>query len=167
MADSLAEAREAERRVASERVKGEHARFFRAVDNNDRDLARRLAKKVDVNIVDPFGSSLLHHAVTSGSLAMVRILVESKANVNGFDQNGLSALHLACSQSDEKVTRFLLLESQAHWSLDWSIPSSTGCCDLLYGDREEDSSPLSCSQLRPLCRILSTWLHRSRPVSSI
>jgi uncharacterized protein len=69
-----------------------------------------MAKGANPNIAsnNPMQVTPLHSAVAAGQMAVVRMLVESGANVNAVQQQGFTALHGAANLGDELIVRYLL-----------------------------------------------------------
>jgi ankyrin repeat protein len=69
-----------------------------------------MAKGANPNIAsnNPMQVAPLHSAVAGGHMAIVRMLVESGANVNAVQQQGFTPLHGAANLGDELMVRYLL-----------------------------------------------------------
>ncbi len=69
-----------------------------------------MAKGANPNIAsnNPMQVAPLHSAVAGGHMAIVRMLVESGANVNAVQQQGFTPLHGAANSGDELIVRYLL-----------------------------------------------------------
>lgn len=66
------------------------------------------AGKVNLNTVYLSGMPALHEAVLSGNLECVRLLVKYGADIHQRDEDGWTALHIACSDGYPRIARFLL-----------------------------------------------------------
>ncbi|OEY86871.1 hypothetical protein BIY23_04570 [Wolbachia pipientis] len=73
--------------------------------NRLRDL---IEKAADVNAVNCFRKTLLHHAAQMGSIKMVRDLIAKGANVNAVDHLGWTPLRYAVRRCAIKVSRDLI-----------------------------------------------------------
>ena len=65
------------------------------IDNIKRFIKKNFGQKADANIKDKDVNKLLHHAVESGNLKMVKRLIDKKADVNIKDEYGNTPLHNA------------------------------------------------------------------------
>ena len=141
-------------------IKNDVRLFFKAVSANDLSTVKKFAQFLDVNQVDNFGSTLLHHAVAGGSLAVVKVLVQHKADLNRYDQNGWTPLHHACSQADEKVG-FLRREGECVLTeeADWHVFVASRCARRTNYSRSENAFACNCSEPPSIGSILSTRLH--------
>src|SRR5690348_1942999 len=70
-------------------------------------LQEELDKGVSVNLAGYSGWSPLDCAVLNDKLDAAKLVIERKAAVDEV-RNGLTALHLACTFSDDTVVAFLL-----------------------------------------------------------
>jgi uncharacterized protein len=71
------------------------------------------------NLSDSFnagGESLLHAAVKSGFLSMVKLLISKGATVDGQDESGNTPLHFAAALGKKDIVKFLL-DSKADTTL--------------------------------------------------
>ncbi|XP_059587885.1 protein phosphatase 1 regulatory subunit 27 [Alligator mississippiensis] len=66
------------------------------------------AGKVSLDTIYPSGMAALHEAVLTGSLDCVKLLVKYGADVHQRDENGWTALHMACSDGHAHIARYLL-----------------------------------------------------------
>lgn len=62
----------------------------------------------DQNGITREGMTPMHHAVISGSIDGVHLLVKTKADVHKTDENGLTALHYAAYQGHWEIVKILL-----------------------------------------------------------
>jgi ankyrin repeat protein len=71
--------------------------LLRAVENNHETSAELLLSlpDTDVNIQNEFGNTALHHAVSTGNVSMVTLLLESGADPSVLNREGVSARMLA------------------------------------------------------------------------
>lgn len=85
--------------------------------------------KVDVNTAHPLiGGVPLTTAVRCRNLAMIRLLVDQGANVNAMNEDGTSALLVACNLGDLEIVTTLL---SAGADVNYSNPRDN--CTPLYG----------------------------------
>lgn len=63
--------------------------------------------KADVNIADIANVTPLHEAVKSGSLELVKLLVESGVDIGARDKFGRTAVSLASFMKKEKILKYL------------------------------------------------------------
>ncbi|GKT88777.1 NACHT and ankyrin domain protein [Colletotrichum tofieldiae] len=81
-------------------IQGEHVEVCQALIREAGDYL--------VHAMDDERRSPLHHAASWGNLDIVGLLLDHKAAVDGQDNKGLTALHVAVSQGYEKVVDLLL-----------------------------------------------------------
>ncbi|XP_028395332.1 serine/threonine-protein kinase/endoribonuclease IRE1-like [Dendronephthya gigantea] len=62
----------------------------------------------DVNGKDTYGWTVLHYAVTKGTLEIVKYLVEQDADVNGKDKYGWTVLHTAVTEGTLGIVKYLV-----------------------------------------------------------
>ncbi|EFJ38443.1 hypothetical protein SELMODRAFT_73489, partial [Selaginella moellendorffii] len=67
------------------------------------------------------GSTLLHHAVASGSPSVVRLLLKYGVHVNSVDKAGWTPLHVAVRCQQRDILRVLL-----NRGADWTIANEVG-----------------------------------------
>ncbi|KAF7977136.1 hypothetical protein HWV62_4537 [Athelia sp. TMB] len=81
-----------------------------AAQNNQLSLLRSLVSEVpkQVNAVDVDGRTPLHWAASSGSIDIVRYLIDQKAEVDKADGSGWTPLHIASSAGQEEVVKELV-----------------------------------------------------------
>lgn len=83
--------------------------FLNAVKNgNAREVAQWLNRGVDANTVDPAGQTVLHLAARAGALDVVRVLVDTRANIDRRNANGETAIMLAALGGHRSVVEFLI-----------------------------------------------------------
>jgi ankyrin repeat protein len=68
-------------------------------------------KSVDVNAVIPGKQSLLHTAIASGNVDMVRVLLEHGANVNSKNLQNQTPLYVAAIKGRAKIVELLLADA--------------------------------------------------------
>ncbi|XP_067089828.1 protein phosphatase 1 regulatory subunit 27 [Osmerus mordax] len=66
------------------------------------------ARKIRLDTVFLSGMAAIHEAVLSGNLECVKLLVKYGADVHQRDEDGWTALHMACSDGYPDIARFLL-----------------------------------------------------------
>ncbi|NXP23760.1 PPR27 phosphatase, partial [Scytalopus superciliaris] len=66
------------------------------------------ARKVTLDTIYPSGMAALHEAVLTGNLDCVKLLVKYGADIHQRDENGWTALHMACSDGYADIARYLL-----------------------------------------------------------
>ncbi|KAI1043914.1 hypothetical protein LB505_003343 [Fusarium chuoi] len=110
----------------------------------DKDWADKLKvmleiRKIDVNLVDSKGETILHRAVTKRSYQMIKeILTTAKAPANSRDSRGLTPLALACLTLDsDAVSPFLETDS-----VDVNIADIKGYTPLHHAVQEH-SAPIT------------------------
>jgi ankyrin repeat protein len=80
-----------------------------AVKSGNRALIHSiLSKRVDVNALDPDGTSALHWAVRGGDLDTVRLLIGAGARINTSNRYGVTPLSLAALNGDAASATALL-----------------------------------------------------------
>src|SRR5260221_1435906 len=95
--------------VASLRAAGPGIPLVEAVKNADAAAVRALLKqKVDVNAVEPEGTTALHWAAHRDDAATVDLLIRAGANVQAADRYGITPLSLACTNGSVAVVDRLL-----------------------------------------------------------
>ncbi|XP_028395304.1 uncharacterized protein LOC114519378 [Dendronephthya gigantea] len=67
-----------------------------------------LLKSVDVNAKDTDGWTVLHSAVTEGTLEIVKYLVQKGADLNGKKTNGSTVLHSAVAKGNLEIVKYLV-----------------------------------------------------------
>ncbi|KAG8196720.1 hypothetical protein JTE90_014456, partial [Oedothorax gibbosus] len=84
-----------------------------AIKNGWVDIVKCILKRENCNIEakTDYGWTPLMYAVDTGNLVLTKLLLEAGANVHGCDEDGETALHLACNSddSDVELVRTLLL----------------------------------------------------------
>ena len=74
----------------------------------NNEVAKHLIKNVeDINSKSGYGTPLMA-ATVKKNVALVKLLLENKANPNIADQNGSTALHFSVIFSDEEMVKILL-----------------------------------------------------------
>ena len=85
---------------------------MRAVRTEDANqVVSGLAWGGDPDVQDKKGWTLLHHAVYKGALEVVKVLLDSEANVNIQDKHGRTALLLGSYRGNLEVNPFVALKS--------------------------------------------------------
>jgi ankyrin repeat protein len=81
-----------------------------AADHDHLDVVTfLLSKNSDVNAVDTDKSwTALHYAASNGNVAMVKLLLANKANINAKDRFGYTALHIAADNDRKNVIDVLV-----------------------------------------------------------
>ncbi|PFH45588.1 hypothetical protein AMATHDRAFT_8954 [Amanita thiersii Skay4041] len=81
-----------------------------AAQNNQPGLLRTLVNEDPkrVNAVDEDGRTPLHWAASSGSIEMMRLLIDQNAEVDKPDNSRWTPLHIAASAGREDVVRELI-----------------------------------------------------------
>lgn len=84
--------------VADEEKQNDEDRLKRAVRDGDETMVRRLVK--GGVLVNPksrqwFGGTILHDAIASGKVSIVKLLLQAKADVNATTQDNRTCLHVA------------------------------------------------------------------------
>ncbi|XP_072031520.1 ankyrin repeat and EF-hand domain-containing protein 1-like [Amphiura filiformis] len=75
---------------------------------NEKICQLLLENKAEANSVQPStGRSALHAAATSGSIAVVRTILQKGGDVNQADKNNITAVHLACKHGHFDILRLL------------------------------------------------------------
>ena len=70
--------------------------LYGAVKNGDKQFVKELLdRSTDINAVDEYGLTFLHHAVAAGQKEIAAILLEHNASVNIKDKAGRTPLHYA------------------------------------------------------------------------
>ncbi|KAF4443334.1 Ankyrin repeat domain-containing 50 [Fusarium acutatum] len=104
-------------------------------DNDWADKLKTLLKlrRIDMNLVDSKGETILHRAVTKRSYQMIKeILAKAKAPTNSRDSRGLTPLALACLTLDsDAVSPFLEADS-----VDLNIADTKGYTPLHHAVQE-------------------------------
>ncbi|KAJ8399720.1 hypothetical protein AAFF_G00408250 [Aldrovandia affinis] len=93
------------------------------------------ARKVLLNTIYPSGMAALHEAVLSGNLECVQLLVKYGADIHQRDEEGWTALHMACSDGFPNIARYLL-------SLGASADAENEC-----GEKPADLIDSDCKEL--------------------
>ncbi|KAJ8389181.1 hypothetical protein AAFF_G00123870 [Aldrovandia affinis] len=96
------------------------------------------ARKVRLDTIFHSGMAALHEAVLSGNLECVKLLVKYGADVHQRDEDGWTALHMACSDSYPEIARYLL-------SLGASTVAENEC-----GEKPADLIDPECKELAKL-----------------
>lgn len=88
--------------------------LLRAVDNGYVEAAAVLLSLVetDVNARDEYDNTALHHAVSSGNLSMVDLLLEHHADPDIVNRDGVSPFDVARSLTSKSQTILQALEGQ-------------------------------------------------------
>ncbi len=81
-----------------------------AADINNAAFAQALVAISDVNAADSKGYTALHYAIEAGSLPIVRMLIQAKANPMAQTKEGDSSLELAVMRPNENILNYLLDE---------------------------------------------------------
>lgn len=76
--------------------------------STDKLLIKLIEIGCDKNGITREGMTPLHHAVISGSISAVKILVTINADIHITDENGLTALHYAAYQGHWEIVKILL-----------------------------------------------------------
>ncbi|GAB5359495.1 hypothetical protein AAMO2058_000548700 [Amorphochlora amoebiformis] len=71
-------------------------------------LKNERVRKRRVKAADRHGKTLLHHGAVQGSLAVVSLIVNLKADINAASLKGNTPLHFACKRNNEKVIDYLM-----------------------------------------------------------
>ncbi|KAK7477797.1 hypothetical protein BaRGS_00030980 [Batillaria attramentaria] len=83
------------------------SKLRRAINSGDFKTVQRLVKGgVDVNA--SYDSTLLHEAVSMSSAELVEMLIRAGADANRTNQDGRTALHLACRGGHVDIVRSLI-----------------------------------------------------------
>jgi len=128
-----------------------HSQFIQTLRTCSIEKTRELiSQKADVNCLKsyPCFKTALHHAVESGDVSLISLLLQHKANVNAASEGGTTPLHCAVKQftSLAMVVLQMLMCARA----DLSVPDETGATPLLCAQKVVLSSLHSmttCSQL--------------------
>lgn len=84
--------------------------FLAAAKSGDLDSLKKYAKEVkDINITDNEMNSALHLASAQRNIAIVKFLIESKADLNAQNLKGETALHIAAFNNMQKNISKLLV----------------------------------------------------------
>lgn len=98
---------------------------FEAVKSSNLSLLKAsLQNRVDINIQDTNGMTLLHHAINSNHVEIVKYLLKNGADVTKVDNNGETTLHIAASKNQLKIAN-ILLENINHHELKKFIDAKT------------------------------------------
>jgi len=92
-----------------------YRRFFEAASKGSLEEIKGFIRDhpgLNLNQKDSNGRTALHIACKNGDHAIVRVLVDSKANLEARERQGNTALQIACRKGDLEVTEFLV-ESKA------------------------------------------------------
>ena len=76
--------------------------------NKHEVLKKMLLLGSDPNIKDSNGWTALHYAAQNGDLESVKILIDKKANINSFSNNGRTPLHLASKMNRKYIVKYLI-----------------------------------------------------------
>ncbi|GBM77457.1 Ankyrin-3 [Araneus ventricosus] len=100
-----------------------------AIKCESLDIMETLLKhsKIDINLKGLEGRTLLHHAAVSGSLEIVKRLVEKGAAINGRDSAGAKPIHVAAREGHQDIVEYFLTEG-----LDIDDRGENGCSLLHY-----------------------------------
>ena len=77
-------------------------------NNKHEVLKEMLLLGSDPNIKDSNGWTALHYACQLGDFESVKILIDSKANINAFSNNRRTPLHLAAKMNREEIVNYLI-----------------------------------------------------------
>jgi len=72
-----------------------------------------------VNLKNGIGATPLHYACLYGSEKIVKLLIQSGANVNAFDKAGNTPLILSTAHKDIEIFRFLIEQAGADPTIKW------------------------------------------------
>ena len=88
-------------------------RLLDAIAKGDRSAVQQLLRnRVDVNTVQPDGSTALMLAADRGDVDIARLLIRANADVNAANEYGATALFVACARGNADLVT-LLLEAKA------------------------------------------------------
>ena len=88
-----------------------------AVRNGDYDCLKALGADLKT-LRDPFGASVLAHAVAAGALKSTQLLVDAGSDVNQADTFGVTPLMLAAQLEDLQILQLLLAKGAKPGALD-------------------------------------------------
>ncbi len=124
--------------------------FFELIINGELDAVRRQITRDPVlaTMADELGRSPLHLAVIHGHLAIVNVLINAGADVNGVDRlKNYTPLHYAAFYSFPKIMQFLLSRradvyvSDRDGNLPLHLAAANGCPATVEILLEWNSSP--------------------------
>jgi len=73
-----------------------------------------LVARAKMDILDPFGNTLLHYASEAGNIELVRLfVVQAHANASTKGSRGNTALHWAARMGHVEILRILVSEGKA------------------------------------------------------
>lgn len=110
--------------------------LYLSLINGNIDVAEVLISESNVNLVDEFKKSLLHHAIALGRLRIVQSLINRRIDMNIQDHEGKSALHYAILFKHAETAKFLIdsgalpgpLDEEGKSPLHYAITS--GCMNI-------------------------------------
>ncbi|MGE0792283.1 MAG: ankyrin repeat domain-containing protein [Sandaracinaceae bacterium] len=142
---------------AFERYQREHHALAMAVERGDADeVDRALADGADPHSVDTLGSPVLHIAAALGHVEIMRLLIDSGADVNLRDEFMGTALILAANGADRAAVE-LLLERGADPTMRNDLGESA--------EDRADRTPYGDPSLVPLLRDAAARRSGERPVT--
>ena len=92
---------------------GRTALHMLAVKGTAADLQLLMDRGVDVNLQDNDGNTLWHHAIEHKDKEICLLLLKNNVELNAINQQGMSALHLACMKVENVDYISFLVESGA------------------------------------------------------
>ena len=99
-----------------------------------------LANGAHGNLTDKYGRTLVHHAVQSRNLELVKFLAQQyQMPVNAMDVNGTYPLHVATSSGDFDIVNFLL-----SCNADVNVKDRTGKLPTAYAIKSGNVQVLDC-----------------------
>ena len=124
------------------RCQGMEKNIAQAASDRDWEKVRQLVEHGDdVNVVDVFGRTGLHHAAFCGNRVICDLLLKNKANISAMDYNGDQPLHRAAYVSNEAAVCELLV---AHGADTTAVNKKAETPLRIAADRQGDYSAVCC-----------------------
>ena len=83
--------------------------FLKACEHADLEtIAGFLENGQNPDEAGEYGRQPLHYAALDGNTAMIKLLIKHKANVNGSNLDGMTALHISAMMGDDDCVAALL-----------------------------------------------------------